>query len=83
MTLSFENGHLNQADRAIYCVFLHVTKCSHMPTGTMTAVDIVTNDIILLICCVLAKYNRLLFRIFNVCGGSLCAQVVAEMGVPT
>ena len=25
-TLSFENGHLNQTDRAIYCVFLHVTK---------------------------------------------------------
>ena len=24
---------------------------------------------ILLLCCVLAKYDRLLFRIFNVCGG--------------
>ena len=48
MDLSFENGHLNQTDRAIYCVFLQVTKfrvtaslyihTSHRPTGTMTAV---------------------------------------------
>ena len=47
-TLSFENGYLNQTDRAIYCVFLKVTKfrvtaslyihTSHRPTGTMTAV---------------------------------------------
>ena len=37
-------------------------------TKIIVDIDIVTNDI-LLICCVLAKYDRLLFRIFNVCGG--------------
>ena len=42
-----KNGHLNQTDRAIYCVFLQVSKFrvtaslyihSHRPIGTMTAV---------------------------------------------
>ena len=47
----------------------------------MVDIDIVNNDIVNML--LLAKYDRLLFRIFNVCGGWLCAQVVAEMGVPT